>query len=64
MAIKKPAVITYHMMVDIKGQIHVPIEAATLEAALEKARSMNTLQMIEGLEDWNDYEHEITGLWK
>jgi hypothetical protein len=62
---KKSVVTTYNVLVDIKGQINVRLQAASLEAALDLARGMRTHEFLEASDGvWNDHEHEVVGLWK
>jgi hypothetical protein len=46
------------------GSFHITVDAATLEEALTIARNMKDYDKLAMIEDWNDYNLEITGVFK
>ena len=55
----------YEVMVDIKsGQFTFTVKAESLEEAVAYAKEMKHFDVLNALEDWNDYNLEITGVFK
>lgn len=46
------------------GIFSFPVDAATLEEALNTARCMKCHEQLDALEEWLDYTVEITGVYK
>ncbi len=60
---------TFVIMVDIKGQFNMEVAADSLEDALIYAKSLTSLHMMKKIpeitrnDSWNDFEHNITGVY-
>lgn len=55
---------TFNVMVNVKGEFNISVKADSLETAIVAARAMKTIELLDNVDDWNDYEHEITGVFK
>jgi len=58
---------TYQVMMDIKGQFMIDLAASDLTEALDRAKSLASgerFELMRDATDWNEYEFEVTGVFK
>ena len=62
MTVKKSV---YVVSVGIKeGSFNITVDANSIEEALQKAKEMKDHEKLSVIDDWNDYNLEITGVFK
>ena len=62
--VKKAKQKRFTVMVDIKGQVNVDLYADSLNDAVERVSNMEFSEIMEDVDHWNDYEFEVSGVFK